>query len=154
MRIILVLLALTFAGFVPSANAGDGTNCPGTVTVTSKTPASVSTGPTLDIRVVFTGDGPGYIPDQCDIGWITTCSLVVNSNPVNATCRHTDGDDRCHELSNPYVCEVEMTASLATFTGNHNIQATLGITWGCCLWQGGPEATNSTSWSVYHVKTL
>ncbi|HWH07724.1 MAG TPA: hypothetical protein VNX21_00895, partial [Candidatus Thermoplasmatota archaeon] len=128
MRIALVLLALTTATLVPPT-ATAGHLCNGTVTAVSHT--TTSSGGTLSIRVVFEGDGPGYIPGECDIGWVTTCRLVVNLQEVqNATCAHTNGDDRCHEVSSPYVCEVALTGSLQALPGVYTIQATLGMTWG------------------------
>lgn len=150
MRIALVLLALLIPFQFPPAATAAG-NCTGTVTATTFAPAVVSVGPALSVRVVFQGDGPGYIPGECDIGWITTCQLIIDGQYVSATCAHTNGDDRCHESGVPYRCEVAMTATVPATTNLHSIQATLGMRWGCCGWIGGPEATGTASWRAMHV---
>ena len=153
MRTILALLAvLLTSSAMPAANAGDGTNCPGALDPVSQTPSGVVYSASASIRATFRGDGPGYIPGQCDIGWITTCSLVIDNAPVSgAYCYHTNGDDRCHESATVYQCDMVVAADVTLSPGTHIVQATLGMTWGCCLWQGGPEETETSTWTIVRV---
>lgn len=150
MRIAIAILALLAIAVVPPTVSASH-NCNGTVTVTSYSPAAASAGSTLSIRVVFQGDGPGYIPGECDIGWITTCRLLIDGQEVAETCFHTNGDDRCHESAVVYECTVALTASVPVSTGTHSVAAILGMTWGCCGWIGGQEATAMAAWQVHHV---
>ena len=153
MKAILPIFLLVTVALPMTASAPVAGNCRGVVESTGSSPILVLIGNTLNVRAGFHGEGPGYVPNECDIGWVTTCRLEVNGVAVPAVCAHTNGEDRCHEVhARPYACDVDLFASRPVPSGVYTISATLGMRWGCCGWIGGPEATQTMTWTVFYLK--
>lgn len=121
--------------------------CNGTITPNGATPqGGVTPAPSgmVQLTATFTGNGPGFIPEECDIGWVNSCTISLNGTPLDTTCTATPGDTRgCSVVS----CTVNLIATGAPVGGTNTASASIAMQWGCCLWRGGPEVTSTIDWS-------
>lgn len=133
-------------GTMPSAMA---THCTGSNTFVAGTPVAAVSNP-VGITATFLTQGPGYTPQECDLGWMVSCQIWVDGQPVSTQCstHYTPEPDRC-PVDTP--CGVDVTASVPMTNGTHTVKAELRMQWGCCGFRGGPIATATGEWLV--VKT-
>lgn len=147
-RLRLVVTGAVLAPLLAMPQTAFATNsCVGSLAATGFSPIGVAASPVVDVEASFHGEGPGYT-DTCDLGWVTTCDLLVDGAPVQATCTtRTATPDRCW----PYDCDVDLRSAVVLSPGLHVLEATVGMTWGCCGWWGGPESRSTSTWSVTNV---
>jgi hypothetical protein len=139
-------LAATAVAVPAAPPALASSDCPGTVSFVSGSSAT-SDGSTYLLRATFSTQGPGFIPQQCDLGWVTTCELYVDGSSVPADCPtgYAPEPDRCPSAT---PCNVYVSGTVQLSPGTHSVRAVLGMTWGCCNYQGGPPAEDEGSWTV------
>ena len=145
----LVVAALALSGVVaPTATTpAIASDCTGSVSPTGATPTSTDVGAAF-ATATFATYGPGYIPQHCDLGWVTTCELYQDGIPVPAGCTtgYTPQPDRCPSTG---LCEVYVQGAVVVPPATTvSVRAVLGMTWGCCGYQGGPETRSEITWSI------
>lgn len=137
----------------PLATPATAGYCPGTVDFSTGAPTTTTTDST-QLIATFDTWGPGYIPNECDLGWVTTCEMFVNGSPIGASCRthYAPEPDRCPSTG---LCKVDVRGVTNIAEGQTvTVRAVLGMTWGCCNKQGGPESRDEGSWNVSHPSRL
>lgn len=150
---IALLVASTLATasvvILPSALPAEARhgNCVGSISQNGALPQG-DVLPTPDgnvtLTATFTGHGPGFTPDECDIGWVTSCAISLNGTPLQTTCTASPGDTTACSV---VTCTVTATAVGRPTVGDNTASASLGMKWGCCLWRGGPESTSTMTWT-------
>lgn len=149
-RVLAAAAVLVSTGVVPGTMpAAVAHDCAGTNTFSHGTPVVAVTNP-VELTATFDTQGPGFDPAHCDLGWMVSCQIWVDNQPVSTTCstHYTPEPDRCPSAP---PCGVDVKASVPMSTGIHTVKAELRMQWGCCGYVGGPIATATGTWDVVKV---
>lgn len=138
----IAMLLVSAAFLAPTASAVGP--CAITLTPTSVSPTGTVQGHTLNVRVNYHMDGPGY-NNGCDTAWVSGCSLYVDGTQVDAACI-SDGPGAPNCV--PTSCDLHLIGSADVLPGQHTIQATMTMKSGCCNYQSGGTTVSPVTWTV------